>query len=126
VESLLRKNEMTTNNRLYLHGYLKPSRKINPSCLFDSKIIRSIFVQSNNMTKIIIQIERSADAKLLEAFAQKLGLMYSYQTESTDAISDDEWINAMNGSWNDFPETAEELNAQIEENRTLGRPIEML
>jgi hypothetical protein len=35
-------------------------------------------------------------------------------------------FNAMNGSWNDFPETAEELNAQIEENRTLGRPIEML
>ena len=82
------------------------------------------------MTKIIIQIDRSEDAQLLEAFAQKLGLRYSYQGDATNAepsaVSDDEWIMGIAGSWNDFPETAEEMIATIEENRTLGRPIEML
>ncbi|WP_421800171.1 hypothetical protein [Haliscomenobacter sp.] len=35
------------------------------------------------MTKIIIQVERSEDAKLLEAFANRLGLVYAYQDDST-------------------------------------------
>ncbi len=82
------------------------------------------------MTKIIIQIERSEDAKLLEAFANRLGLVYAYQDESTSTeasrMTDDEWVKSINGSWNDFPETAEEMIAVIEDNRTMGRAIEML
>lgn len=83
-----------------------------------------------HMTKIIIQIERSEDAKLLEAFANRLGLVYAYQDDSTSTevsqMSDKEWVKAINGSWNDFPETAEEMINLIEDNRTLGRAIEML
>ena len=78
------------------------------------------------MTKIIIQIEKSEDAQLLEAFAQKLGLQYAYQEDKGNSISDEEWVKSMAGSWNDFPETAEEMIALIEENRTMERPIEML
>ena len=91
-----------------------------------------IFVESNRsaMTKIIFNIERSEDAKLLEAFAQKLGITYAYQGESENTeqpdMSDEEWIRSIAGSWNDFPETAEEMIALIEESRTLGRPIETI
>ena len=78
------------------------------------------------MTKIIIQIEKSEDARLLEAFVQKLGLQYAYQEDMGSGLSDEEWIKSISGSWNDFPETAEEMIALIEENRTMERPIEML
>lgn len=78
------------------------------------------------MTKIIIQIEKSEDARLLEAFVQKLGLQYAYQEDMGNSVSDEEWVKSMGGSWNDFPETAEEMIALIEENRTMERPIEML
>lgn len=83
------------------------------------------------MTKIIIQIEREDDARLLEAFAQRLGLAYVYQThelESEDKsnISDRDWVNEMNGSWNDFPESAEDLIKLIQQNRTIEREIEVL
>jgi hypothetical protein len=78
------------------------------------------------MTKIIIQIEKSEDAQLLEAFVQKLGLQYAYQEDMGNRVSDEEWVKSMAGSWNDFPETAEEMIALIEENRTMERPIEML
>ena len=36
------------------------------------------------------------------------------------------WAHRFEGSWNDFPETAEEMIALIEGSRTLGRDIEML
>jgi len=82
------------------------------------------------MTKIIIQIERTEDAQILEAFAKNLGLAYSYEKEvlPNDATmpSDEDWIKSMSGSWNDFPETAEEMIARIEHNKTLERPIEIL
>jgi hypothetical protein len=82
------------------------------------------------MTKIIIQIERTEDAQLLEAFAKNLGLAYSYEKEAlpndSTALSDEDWIKSMSGSWNDFPETAEEMIATIEHNKTLERSIEIL
>ena len=36
------------------------------------------------------------------------------------------WAHRFEGSWNDFPETAEELIAIVENSRTLGREVEML
>lgn len=83
------------------------------------------------MTKIIIQIEREEDARLLEAFAQRLGLVYAYQTQVLDEeqrnkIADQDWVEEINGSWNDFPESAEDLIALIEQNRTTEREIEVL
>lgn len=84
-----------------------------------------------DMTKIIIQIERSEDAQLLEAFARRLGLIYAYQEGVTaldvpSTISDEQWVKSIEGSWSDFPETAEEFIALIESNRTLDRAIEVL
>jgi len=38
----------------------------------------------------------------------------------------DEWVHRFAGSWNDFPETAEEMIAVIENARTMSRPVEML
>ena len=37
-----------------------------------------------------------------------------------------DWAHRFEGSWNDFPETAEEMIALIEGSRTWGRDIEML
>jgi hypothetical protein len=54
------------------------------------------------MTKIIIQIERSTDAKLLEAFAQKLGLIYSYQTESQSQLEENDDIPHFNLDYKDI------------------------
>lgn len=39
---------------------------------------------------------------------------------------EDNWIDAFYGSWNDTPETAEDLIQLIEGARTIGRPIETL
>jgi hypothetical protein len=36
------------------------------------------------------------------------------------------WAHRFEGSWSDFPETAEEIIALIEQSRTLGREIEPL
>ncbi|MFN0034378.1 MAG: hypothetical protein ACKVUS_04875 [Saprospiraceae bacterium] len=36
-------------------------------------------------------------------------------------VANDEWIHRFAGSWNDFPETAEEMIAVIENARTAGR-----
>ena len=44
----------------------------------------------------------------------------SRQTKKSD------WAHRFEGSWNDFPETAEELIALIENSRTLSREVEML
>jgi hypothetical protein len=41
-------------------------------------------------------------------------------------IDDKAWVRRIAGSWNDFPETAEEMIALIEGSRTLGRDIETL
>lgn len=83
------------------------------------------------MTKIIIQVEREEDVRLLEAFAQRLGLAYTHQTQVLDGedklnLSDQAWVEEINGSWNDFPESAEDLIALIEQNRTTEREIEVL
>jgi hypothetical protein len=37
-----------------------------------------------------------------------------------------EWVHRFAGSWNDFPETAEEMIALIQNARTASRPVEML
>lgn len=80
------------------------------------------------MTKIIIQIEREEDAKLLEAFAQRLGLVYTQVLDEANManLSNEEWVNEISGSWSDFPESAEDLIALIEQNRTMEREIEVL
>lgn len=80
------------------------------------------------MTKIIIQIEREEDAKLLEAFAQRLGLAYTQVLDEANManLSNEEWVNEISGSWSDFPESAEDLIALIEQNRTMEREIEVL
>lgn len=71
------------------------------------------------MTKIIIQIEREEDVKLLEAFAQRLGLVYTQVLDEANMVnlSNEEWVNEINGSWTDFPESAEDLIAIIEQNK---------
>jgi len=43
-----------------------------------------------------------------------------HQTNKSD------WAHRFEGSWNDFPETAEEMIALIEGTRTLSREVEML
>lgn len=80
------------------------------------------------MTKIIIQIEREEDAKLLEAFAQRLGLAYTQVLDEANManLSNEEWVNEISGSWSDFPESAEDLIALIEQNRTMEIEIEVL
>lgn len=80
------------------------------------------------MTKIIIQIEREEDAKLLEAFAQRLGLAYTQVLDEANManLSNEEWVNEISGSWSDFPESAEDLIALIEQNKTMEREIEVL
>lgn len=40
--------------------------------------------------------------------------------------SQNNWVQSFSGSWNDFPESAEEMILLIENARTLGRPIETL
>lgn len=67
------------------------------------------------MTKIIIQIEREEDVKLLEAFAQRLGLVYTQVLDEANMVnlSNEEWVNEIN----DFPESAEDLIAIIEQNK---------
>lgn len=44
----------------------------------------------------------------------------SRQTNKSD------WAHRFEGSWSDFPETAEDLIALIENSRTLSREVEML
>jgi hypothetical protein len=39
---------------------------------------------------------------------------------------DNEWLYRIAGSWNDFPESAEEMIALMEGSRTLSREVEML
>ena len=80
------------------------------------------------MTKIIIQIEREEDAKLLEAFAQRLGLAYTQVLDEANManLSNEEWVNEISGSWSDLPESAEDLIALIEQNKTMEREIEVL
>jgi hypothetical protein len=50
----------------------------------------------------------------------------SSKTEKQETPNEDNWIDAFYGSWNDTPETAEELIRLIEGARTTGRPIEAL
>ena len=73
------------------------------------------------MTKIIIQIEREEDVKLLEAFAQRLALVYTQVLDEANMVnlSNKEWVNEINGSWTDFPESAEDLIAIIEQNKAI-------
>ena len=42
------------------------------------------------------------------------------------SANDNEWVQRFAGSWNDFPETAEEMITLIENARTMSRPVEML
>lgn len=62
-------------------------------------------------------------------------LVKSLQTSPTSSkgkkqrgspANDNEWVQRFAGSWNDFPETAEEMIAVIENARTMSRPVEML
>lgn len=39
---------------------------------------------------------------------------------------DDNWVQHFAGSWNDFPETAEEMIALTEGARTASRPVDFL
>lgn len=48
------------------------------------------------------------------------------KSEKQKAPDEDNWIDAFYGSWNDTPETAEDLIQLIEGARTTGRPIETL
>ena len=41
-------------------------------------------------------------------------------------VGDDDWVLRFAGSWNDFPETAEEIIALVEGARTMSRPIEQI
>jgi len=40
--------------------------------------------------------------------------------------TDNKWAHRLAGSWNDLPETAEEMIALMENSRTLDREVEML
>jgi hypothetical protein len=48
------------------------------------------------------------------------------RSKKSKPSTDSGWVYRFAGSWNDFPETAEELIALIEKSRTFGREIEML
>jgi len=39
---------------------------------------------------------------------------------------EEDWVRRFAGSWNDYPESAEEMIAVIEGGRTLGRQVEAL
>ncbi len=41
-------------------------------------------------------------------------------------VDKSDWVQRFSGSWNDFPETAEEMNALIGNARTASRSVEML
>jgi len=50
----------------------------------------------------------------------------SGRKQNRPAPKDDNWVLRFSGSWNDFPESAEEMIALIEGARTLSRPIELI
>jgi len=43
-----------------------------------------------------------------------------------DIAEKSDWVQNFSGSWNDFPEPAEEMIAMIENARTASRSVEML
>lgn len=72
---------------------------------------------SNDEKRSLIELLRQS----LKTPADKKGK--SEKLEMPDGAN---WIDTFYGSWNDTPETAEELIQLIESTRTTGRPIEAL
>ena len=50
----------------------------------------------------------------------------SKKSKKQPADQNTAWVQSFSGSWNDFPESAEDMIALIENARTLSRPVEML
>lgn len=70
------------------------------------------------------------ETETLEAFLENFP---SVRREQVVAVmeahlrhTDDKYVRRFEGSWNDFPESTEEMIALIEGSRTLGREVEIL
>ncbi len=78
--------------------------------------------------KVAIQNRRIVQMQKAAADPQFLADVADVQADFAHASgeaapNDDQWVYEFAGSWNDFPETAEEMIAQIEGARTLGREV---
>ncbi len=87
-------------------------------------------LSANIKTYWLLLKDLSNDEKrsLIELLTQslKVSAKQKDKTEKQNNSGGDDWADTFYGSWNDTPETAEELIQLIEGARTAGRPIEAL
>jgi hypothetical protein len=84
--------------------------------------------QLNTYWQLLKDLSAEEKLSLIELLVKSLQLPERVvKTKKPNKQTEDEdWVRRMAGSWNDFPETAEELIELIEGSRTMGREIEML